>query len=257
MDIQQQKQYNVLLIGDSCQDVYHFGTCDRISLEAPVPILKEKYTESRAGMAGNVKSNLESFGINIDFFTNKKQIKKHRFIDIKTNAHLLRVDEGEIKKLRSFAADIDKKSYDAVVLSDYDKGFLSPQACEELTHKFYNLPVFIDSKKKDLSCFHKSIIKLNEQEYRKSNHGCSNSEIIVTMGSDGAMYKGKKFPTTKIDVHDVCGAGDVFLASLVFGFLKTKDLEKAIVYANKLASLSVTKFGTYVLTKEEISDICV
>jgi len=257
MDIQQQKQYNVLLIGDSCQDVYHFGICNRMSPEAPVPILKEKHIEVRAGMAGNVKNNLESFGMSVDFFTNEEQIKKHRYIDTKTNAHLLRVDEGETKKLESFLVPSLQKSYDAVILSDYDKGFLSSKACNELTYRHYDSPGFGDSKKKDLRCFHKSIIKLNQREYKESDCGCSDSEIIVTLGVNGAMYKGKKFPTTKIDVYDVCGAGDVFLTSLVFGFLKTKNLEKAIIYANKLASLSVTKFGTYVLTKEEISGICI
>ena len=257
MAIQQQKRYNVLLIGDSCQDVYHFGTCDRISAEAPVPILKEKYLKVRDGMAHNVKNNLEAFGLNVDFITNEEQIKKHRFIDIRTKAHLLRVDEGEIKKLQPFSEELEKKSYNAVILSDYDKGFLSSHACREVTHHYYNIPVFVDSKKKDLSCFHKSIIKLNECEYKESVSGCSNSEIIVTLGAKGAMYDGRKFPTIKREVHDVCGAGDVFLASLVFGFLETKNLERAIVYANKFASLSVTKFGTHVLTKEEINGICV
>ena len=62
MDIQQQKLYKILLIGDSCEDIYHFGTCQRISPEAPVPILKKAYEEIRPGMSANVAANLESFG---------------------------------------------------------------------------------------------------------------------------------------------------------------------------------------------------
>ena len=46
MIIQAQKQLKVLLIGDSCQDIYHFGSCDRISPEAPVLILKENRIET-------------------------------------------------------------------------------------------------------------------------------------------------------------------------------------------------------------------
>ena len=99
MDIQPPKQFKVLLIGDSCQDIYHFGTCDRISPEAPVLILKENKIETKAGMAANVKENLTSFGFLVDFITNEEVIKKHRYIDEKTKHHLLRVDEGESSTL--------------------------------------------------------------------------------------------------------------------------------------------------------------
>ena len=63
-------------------------------------------------------------------------------------------------------------------------------------------------------------------------------------------------PAEKVDVYDVCGAGDVFLASLVYGWLKyEKSLESGILLANKCSSLSVTKSGTYVITKEDILKI--
>ena len=42
MDIQQQKQLKILVIGDSCKDIYHYGICERISSEAPIPIMKEQ-----------------------------------------------------------------------------------------------------------------------------------------------------------------------------------------------------------------------
>ena len=41
MDTQQQISLKTLLIGDSCLDYYHFGTCERLSPEAPVPVLKQ------------------------------------------------------------------------------------------------------------------------------------------------------------------------------------------------------------------------
>ena len=255
MDTQLHKSYKVLLIGDSCLDVYHFGTCDRMSMEAPVPVMREKYIKTQEGMAGNVKNNLESFGLTVDFITNKQLIKKHRYIDIKTKAHLLRVDEGEVGSLPPVSQKIEKKKYDALVISDYNKGFLPFKICKQITADFHDVPVFVDSKKKNLECFHKSILKINEHEYQHSINVCPSSETIVTRGDKGASFKGKNFSTKKIVVHDVCGAGDVFLSSLVYNFLETRSLDRAIVYANKLASLSVTKFGTYVLTREEIDEV--
>ena len=95
MDIQQQKQLKALLIGDSCKDVYHYGSCERLSPEAPVPVLKLQYTEIKPGMVLNVKRNLESFSIDVDVLTNEQAITKERFVDMKTKNHLLRFDTGE------------------------------------------------------------------------------------------------------------------------------------------------------------------
>jgi bifunctional ADP-heptose synthase (sugar kinase/adenylyltransferase) len=257
MIIQAQKQLKVLLIGDSCQDIYHFGSCDRISPEAPVLILKENRIETKYGMAANVRQNLVSFNIHVDFITNEEIIKKHRYIDEKSKHHLLRVDEGEIISLNPIKKlEIDNYDYDAIVISDYDKGFLRYDFCDWLTTKFSNIPIFVDSKKKDLSCFNNSYIKLNKKEYEELQKVNSSSELIVTLGAEGALYKNKIYATHNVEVHDVCGAGDIFLCGLLYCFLNTNNIESSIRYANKLASLSVSKFGTYVLTKEDLYDIC-
>ena len=55
MDDQQQKLSKILVIGDSCLDKYHYGSCERMSPEAPVPILKITRTETRPGMVLNVQ----------------------------------------------------------------------------------------------------------------------------------------------------------------------------------------------------------
>ena len=259
MDTQQQKQYNVLLVGDSCQDIYHFGICERISPEAPVPVLKQTRIERRFGMAHNVFLNLKSFNLDVEFITNDEKIKKHRYVDDKSKSHLLRVDEGETTLLEPLLYKAIKalknKNYDAVILSDYDKGFLRDDNCHKLIEELNDVPFFVDTKKPLLDCYDykNCIIKLNSKELDRIIKKPKNAKLITTLGSAGASYNNKIFKTEPVEVHDVCGAGDVFLASLVFGFLKTKDLEKAIIYANKLASLSVTKFGTYVLTREEIN----
>ena len=99
MDTQPQKQFRVLVIGDSCVDKYHYGICARLSPEAPVPIFKLQYTQKKPGMALNVLSNLSSFSVEANVLSNvKSKITKERFIDIKSQSHLLRFDTGEAKK---------------------------------------------------------------------------------------------------------------------------------------------------------------
>ena len=128
MDTQQQKPSKILVIGDSCTDVYCFGSCERISPEAPVPVLKVLFNEEQPGMADNVAKNLESLGSEVLLISNKEKIKKVRYVDNKTKQHLLRVDLGENSLLNPlplrYIEETDFSLYDCVVLSDYDKGFL-------------------------------------------------------------------------------------------------------------------------------------
>ena len=90
----------VLLIGDSCTDVYVYGDVKRLNPEAPVPILKPKREESSKGMAWNVFDNLKAFGLSVFMLTNEEKIIKTRYIHEKSNQQILRVDnEPEIKPL--------------------------------------------------------------------------------------------------------------------------------------------------------------
>jgi D-beta-D-heptose 7-phosphate kinase/D-beta-D-heptose 1-phosphate adenosyltransferase len=258
MDTQQQKQLKILVIGDSCEDIYHYGKCERISPEAAVPILKQTKVEIKPGMSANVVNNLKAFDASVTHVTNKKPIKKHRFVDERFNQHLLRVDEGENQVLDS--VDLEKiqlfdETIDAVVISDYNKGFLSSNDCEKITKHFKNKPIFVDSKKINLSCFNNSIIKINESEHQKIVGMSNSSELIVTLGAHGALYDNKIFETDKVEVYDVCGAGDVFLSALTVEYLLTNSLKHAIMFANKCASFSVGKFGTHTLTEEEINGL--
>ncbi len=258
MDIQQHKQLNVLIIGDSCIDIYHYGTCDRLSLEAPVPVLKHIETKEKSGMAINVKDNFSSLGVDTSIITNNKQVKKERFVDIKSKNHLLRFDSGEIKKLPSIEKeqilDYEIDFFDAVVLVDYDKGSLSDEICRFISKKCFELkvPLFVDSKKTDLSCFENSFIKINDLEYSKAFKFPKNYDLIVTMGSRGALFQEVIYETEPISVHDVCGAGDTFFAGLVYKYLLTNDIVESIKFANKCARITVTKEGTYAPKLSEI-----
>jgi len=257
MGIQQRKSWKILLIGDHCIDVYHYGVCERLSPEAPVPILKETNTETKMGMSSNVRMNLKAFGLSVRHEHNKHIIQKHRIIDSRFNHHLLRYDVGEEHILPEF--DVSKldniKSVDAVIISDYNKGFLRYNTIVKLCEKFKDIPVFADTKKQKLNCFSNCVIKINEKEFKSIKNMPDNCEFVVTLGPNGALYNHEIYKTEQTEVFDVCGAGDVFLSGLVYGFLKTTDLKQAIAIANKCASYSVTKMGTYVMTPQDLKII--
>jgi D-beta-D-heptose 7-phosphate kinase/D-beta-D-heptose 1-phosphate adenosyltransferase len=258
--MQQQKQFKILLIGDSCIDEYVYGICERLNPEAPVPILKFNRKETTKGMAWNVRANLMSFGLSVYILTNKEEIIKTRYIDEKSNQQILRVDDESICELIPYNQPFHKRSttdplsddwYDALVISDYDKGFLTIEKIFELVEWFEG-PVFIDSKKTKLpkkSCY----VKINEDEYKKLDNPSKN--FIVTKGGKGAEYKGKLYPAEKVNVFDVVGAGDTFLSALVYFYLLYGKIEDAIPYANKAAAVAVQNFGTYVLTQGDIDEI--
>ena len=245
----QQKQLKVLLIGDSCTDEYVYGSCERLNPEAPVPILKFNRKETKKGMAWNVRENIESFGIEVYMITNQETITKTRYIDEKYNQQILRVDnEPDLKPMNY---DLPDGHFDALVISDYDKGFLSNEKVFELV-EWFDGPVFIDSKKTKLpkeSCF----VKINDLEFSKLDNPADN--LIITRGSKGAEYQGKLYPGEKVDIFDAVGAGDTFLSAMVYFYLKCGKIEEAIPYANKAAAIAVSNFGTYILTKEDVNEI--
>ena len=72
--MQQQKQFKVLLIGDSCVDEYVYGICERLNPEAPVPVLHQKEIKTQKGMAWNVRENLLSFGLEVYMLTQEEDI---------------------------------------------------------------------------------------------------------------------------------------------------------------------------------------
>jgi len=255
MDTQQQKQFKILLIGDACTDVYVIGKCNRLSSEAPVPVFLRKMKGYRDGMSANVFQNLSNISdAIIDYRSNKKSlIKKIRFIDARSKQQIMRYDiENSIIPL-----DVDKlpdKQYDCVIISDYNKGFLLEESIKKLIKKYSKCKIFVDTKKSDLSIFKGCTVKINEDEDRRAINKAG-IDLIVTLGVMGAKTNGNTYPTDQVDVYDVCGAGDVFLSTLATRWLETRDLDRSIKTANKCASFSVTKMGTYHLKREEYENL--
>jgi D-beta-D-heptose 7-phosphate kinase/D-beta-D-heptose 1-phosphate adenosyltransferase len=253
--IQQQDSFNVLLIGDSCIDEYKIGTIDRLSPEAPVPVIKIVESISVPGMAANVKKNLTELNVDPDFITNNQEIVKTRYIDKRSGQHMLRVDNEPEVVPWSGITPSPIESYDAIIISDYNKGFLTYEKIEFIikTCKGY---VFIDTKKTDLKRFSADwvFVKINELEYKNSTSIPSN--LIVTLGDKGAMYKTHYdemyYGTKSAEVADVCGCGDTFLSALSYQYLLTKDIEKSILFANIAAGITVQHRGNYAPSYDEI-----
>jgi len=244
----------ILIIGDSCTDIFVYGTCNRICPEAPVPILNPIKTTKNGGMAKNVSRNLNKMGADVKIVTNSNDIKKTRYVDDKTNSIMLRIDESDFTKrinqedLKQITYNSYKGfQYDALVISDYCKGFLNETDIQFLIEN--NHSVFLDTKRK-LSdwVYGVNYLKINEKEYRKTKNYIDYDKIkkklIITMGSKGCQYLDKIYSVPKVEsVKDYSGAGDTFFAGFVLNFLKTKNVTKAINYAQECATIVVQKHG--------------
>ena len=115
-----------------------------------------------------------------------------------------------------------------------------------------SIPIFIDTKKTDLERFQGAWVKINELEYSKIKSECSG--LIVTHGAKGASIKALDIecPALNVEVSDVTGAGDTFLAALTFEYLNTKNIEKAVKFAIRASAITVQHIGVYSPTLEEI-----
>jgi len=246
---QLQKPLKILLIGDSCYDEYHYGSVSRISPEAPVPVFDLIDSEVKEGMAYNVYENLKNLGVSVDIITSFSE-RKNRYLDSKTGQQLLRVDQ-KIKPKMVDTAEEDYSSYDAVVISDYCKGFVSYEDISKIRKEFTG-PIFIDTKKTDLEKLDGCYVKINQFELAASTS--LTDELIVTYGSKKVEYKNNQYIPPLVETHDVCGAGDTFLASLVYNYCNTGTMDKAIAFAMKAAAVTVQHIGVYAPTLQEIEN---
>ena len=264
MDTHRPKQLQILVIGDKCTDIYLFGTCDRISPEAPVPIIDIKSEIKKPGMAFNVAKNVESLGADVCVFSNKEYIEKKRVIEDRFNHQLLRMD---IEPSVIPATFLDTKSpnnysgpdihqFDGFIISDYNKGFITYSNIPEILTflKLTKKPIFVDSKKEDLSLFEGCIIKINEKEHKNIKKLPEEHELVVTLGKKGARWRDELFPPVPTSVFDVCGAGDTFIAAMAIKYLSCSDMRESIRFANKCASIAVKHVGAYSVSEKDLNE---
>jgi bifunctional ADP-heptose synthase (sugar kinase/adenylyltransferase) len=190
--------------------------------------------------------------------TNKNNIRKVRYVDDKSNQLVLRVDENDycdridrkllegIRNNKCKPIFSGKTKVDAIIISDYCKGFLEEEDIQYICENNQN--VFIDTKKElgdwiNLADY----IKINSLEYEKNKKFFEDNDIInktiVTQGNKGCLFRGEIYPTENVPVKDISGAGDTFLAGLTVEYIRTNDIIKAINFAQECTEIVIQKHG--------------
>jgi len=196
---------NVLIIGDVMVDSYLWGEVERISPEAPVPIVSVKKRENRLGGAANVALNVKAMGANpilcsvvgndlkgnefiellrkqemetVGIIRSSDRITTTKFRVIGNKVQLLRVDE-EIEETLSdknrqevferFQEILNKYKIDVIIFQDYDKGVISEDLIRSMVNKAneLNIPVAVDPKKKNFTAYNNvTLFKPNLKELK-------------------------------------------------------------------------------------------
>ena len=304
------KNLNILVFGDVMLDRYVNGEVSRISPEAPVPVIRVREEKSVAGGAANVALNLASLGASVESvgwfgkdeqgdelveilceknikvdprcrFSSAPTISKSRITS--SNQQVCRVDRES--NADSYSLDLDQfgslllekaGNADAVIISDYGKGFVTNEALELLKSSARFMSVDPKpSRPVDYAC--PDLLTPNRLEAlemvgmsRESQAPFPRDEVIekifehfspkmlaVTLGSEGMLLaeKGKVqslIPTAAREVFDVSGAGDTVIATLTLGLVAGETFEDSAHIANLAAGIVVGKVGTATVTPEEI-----
>ena len=247
----------VLLIGEQCDDIFIYGDTPRLSPEGPAPVFIPKRQVFNGGMGMNVMGNLMALNIDVDFEHQQSPITKTRHIHESSNTLLLRIDEEKnIDNIGDRLPKFDFWEYPMIVVSDYNKGFLTEEDIAYIGFKHPN--VICDTKKKlGEWCRDLRFIKLNRSEFENNKEFIEENDwilekLIITLDKDGCMYNGTSYPTEKVEIMDISGAGDTFVAGFVKMFLDTDDISKAIQFANRCAAQGVQKRGVTTIDYENL-----
>jgi rfaE bifunctional protein kinase chain/domain len=303
----------VLLVGDLMVDHYIFGTCNRISPEAPVPVVEIKREEYTLGGAGNVLKNLISLNCTVNILSIVgddngcsivlkelkalnisdtyliKDTQRHTSVKSRVlaeNHQLIRLDkesvhtitkEQEDKLLQNLSNAID--GCHIVLFSDYNKGLLTKTFLQQAIAvcKRKNIKTLVDPKGLDFSKYNGiNLIKPNKKEAslatgvnitdndslfqacKKLQEITNCDTVVITLSEQGIAYYSNNqlniSPTKVLEVIDVTGAGDTVLAALGMSIAAGASLQQACDFANKAASIVVSKVGSATATLEEIEN---
>ena len=243
----------VLVIGESCTDIFVYGTSKRKSPEGNGPVFVPISETYGLGMAGNTANNLMAMGLDVDTYFDKGNITKTRYVNKDTNELYLRLDENDITDRINIIDLPDLVKYDIVVISDYCKGFLTEEDIAKIA-SLHSLVILDTKKKLGDWCKDITFIKVNRQEFQ-NNFGVIKEndwlfdKIICTLDRGGAMHKTKIFEVQSIDTADVSGAGDTFVSGFVARYLECNNIEESIDWANYCAGEVVKKKGVSVFEK--------
>lgn len=281
----------VTVIGDIMLDRWIVGQTNRLSPEAPVPVLLENNVKTNLGGAANLAANLSNLGVSValhgaigndefglhitDLLDTHPNIRtkfklqtttttKTRFVD-ETGHHLMRWDQEQ----RTPDSKMDFVFNDIVVVSDYNKGMVDRDLIKRAIDA--SAKVFVDPKQGPEVYKGAFLVKPNLKEY-KQWFGEFNritalekmreyqwTWLVVTMGSKGIYCLNvngdhKCFREDVVGLADVSGAGDVVLSVLVYGHLTRMSMFDATKKACYAAARSVERSGIAPITHADLKE---
>jgi D-beta-D-heptose 7-phosphate kinase/D-beta-D-heptose 1-phosphate adenosyltransferase len=305
----------VVVLGDVMLDEFVWGDVTRISPEAPVPVVDIKRESAHLGGAANVLANLVALGADAtvvgvvgerfplenvceivcarsapgqDGFlvvdekrpsTIKTRIIAHSQLVVRADRELRTPVNGETEKRIIEKLKDALEGAAAFVVSDYDKGVVTPRILAEILPLAYSrIPVLIDPKIRNFSSYRPAtLVTPNHHEALRMTNlendtddglaeaaklirerlGCD--AVLITRGDQGMMLqegdKGAIFVATAArEVYDVTGAGDTVIATLAAALSTGASLVEAAMLANNAAGIVVGKVGTATANATELID---
>ena len=303
----------IVVLGDVMLDEFVWGDVTRISPEAPVPVVDVRRESVHLGGAANVLANLVALGANASVVgvvgnddagkrlraslheVSRSQsndylvVDEHRPSTVKTRiiAHsqlVVRADRefrtpvnGQTEQRIIEALRDALETADALVISDYDKGVVTPRILAEILPRAYaRVPVLVDPKMRNFSSYQPAtLITPNHHEaLRMTNLEADTDEglheaarlirsqlncdaVLITRGDRGMMLlEGDSDPvyvaTAAREVYDVTGAGDTVIATLAAALAAGSTLIEAADLANHAAGIVVAKVGTAIASDREV-----
>ncbi|MBS1234590.1 MAG: rfaE [Nitrospirae bacterium] len=304
------KDRHVLVIGDIILDHYIWGKVNRISPEAPVPVVEVTRESFLLGGAANVAHNIVSLGgraavigingqdiagealmnilmqrgVNCDgiFTENRPTTVKTRVIA--HNQQVVRFDREDKKYvdgkiLKGILGHINSVllQYDAVIISDYQKGMISQGLIRDIVKKAKPKEIFISvDPKVGHFDFYKGVSLITPNVMEASSGSkieirddktllkagksllkkLSCKAVLITRGEQGmSLFEKKKvthIPTVARKVYDVTGAGDTVISAFTLAYASGARMEEAAMIANHAAGIVVAEVGTAVATADQI-----
>ena len=296
---------SVLVLGDLMLDRHLFGDVGRISPEAPVPVLRFGHQTQVVGGAGNVARNLARLGCQVqvagvvgddpdgiallDAFsvegiaTEGVLRVSDRPTTVKTRLiggrqQMLRIDSerktpllaSDSHRLQEWSVGrIRSGGCGAVLLSDYDKGVLSPALCQSVIEacREHGIPVLVDPKGSDMAKYRRATaLTPNRSEFailarsfdaeglplveaaRRVVEALALDWMVVTRSEEGMTLVGPHslahVPATAREVFDVTGAGDTVIATLAAALLGGIELSDAVRLSNVAGGIVVGRVST-------------
>jgi rfaE bifunctional protein kinase chain/domain len=309
----QMRDRTMVVLGDVMLDEFLWGDVSRISPEAPVPVVDIRRESTHLGGAANVLANLLALGaqacvigvVGDDFAgerirrsVNDKSALQTDGLLIADNSRpttiktrIVARNQMVVRADREHRSPVDAQTEgriiaavktamtgaQALVVSDYDKGVVTPRILSEVLPAAYGrMPVLIDPKMRNFDSYrpatlvtpnhHEALRLANLEEDSdaalqtaarmiRARLGCN--AVLITRGDRGMMlFEGDGDPvhveTSAREVYDVTGAGDTVIATLAAALSAGASMTEAAVLANHAAGIVVGKLGTATASAEEV-----